>query len=147
MESWLGIFFWFSRGDLDQYCLRAPNVCDIPGWWSGPSSAPSLDPRILTLVECAAISNVSIRISGLSGVTTLCPWARHINYCIVPVPPRKTRPDITGKLLTGMWRIESYKITRKDMTVNCHIKDPTSLKWLKLKLIWLHQQMFILVSI
>ena len=36
-------------------------------------------------------------------------------------------------------------LTRKDMTVNCHIKDPTSLKWWKLKLILLHQQMFILV--
>ena len=35
-----------------------------------PLSTPSLDPRILILVECAAISNVSVRISG---VTTLCP--------------------------------------------------------------------------
>ena len=30
-----------------------------------------------------------------------CPWARHINPCLVLAQPRKTRPDITEKLLTG----------------------------------------------
>ena len=31
----------------------------------------------------------------------LCPEARYINPCLVLVQPRKTRPDITEKLLTG----------------------------------------------
>ena len=39
--------------------------------------------------------------SSLTGVTALCPWERHINTCLVLVQPRKTRPDITERLLTG----------------------------------------------
>ena len=39
--------------------------------------------------------------SSLIGVTLWCPWARHINPCFELVQPRKTRPDITEKLLTG----------------------------------------------
>ena len=38
--------------------------------------------------------------SSLTGVTALCPLARHINPCLVLVQPTKTRPDITEKLLT-----------------------------------------------
>ena len=40
--------------------------------------------------------------SSLTGLTVLCPSARHIYPCLVLVKPRKTRPDITEKLLTGM---------------------------------------------
>ena len=47
--------------------------------------------------------------SSLTGVITLCPWARHINPCSVLVQPRKTRPDITEHLLTGTYRIQSNK--------------------------------------
>ena len=39
--------------------------------------------------------------SSLIGVPVLCPWERHINPCLVLVQPRKIRPDITEKLLTG----------------------------------------------
>ena len=39
---------------------------------------------------------------SLSGVTALCPWARHINPCLVLVQPRKISPSITEKLLTGI---------------------------------------------
>ena len=38
---------------------------------------------------------------SLTGITVLCPWAWHIDPCLVLVQPRKTSPDITGKLLTG----------------------------------------------
>ena len=39
--------------------------------------------------------------SSLTGVTALCPWARHINPSLVLVQPRKTRPYITERLLMG----------------------------------------------
>ena len=39
--------------------------------------------------------------SSLTGVTVLCPWARHINPGLVLVQLRKTHPHITEKLLTG----------------------------------------------
>ena len=34
------------------------------------------------------------------GVTVLCPWTRHFIRCLVLVQLRKTRPDMTEKLLT-----------------------------------------------
>ena len=37
--------------------------------------------------------------SSLTGVTELCPWARHINPSLVLVQLRKTRPFITERLL------------------------------------------------
>ena len=39
--------------------------------------------------------------SSLTGVTALCPWARHINPSLVLVQPRKTCPYITERLLMG----------------------------------------------
>ena len=48
--------------------------------------------------------DLRLRVAGssLTGVTALCPSARHINPCLVLVQPRKSGPDITEKLLTGM---------------------------------------------
>ena len=40
--------------------------------------------------------------SSLAVVTVLCPRARLIYPCLVLVQPRKTRPDVTEILLTGM---------------------------------------------
>ena len=37
--------------------------------------------------------------SSLTGVTALCPWARHIKSSLVLVQPRKTCPYITERLL------------------------------------------------
>ena len=53
-----------------------------------------------SVVECLSQDG---RVEGLSltGATALCPGARHINSCLVLVQPRKTRHDITEKLLTG----------------------------------------------
>ena len=39
--------------------------------------------------------------SSLTGITALCPLARHINPNLVLVQPRKTRPFITERLLMG----------------------------------------------
>ena len=37
---------------------------------------------------------------GFTGVTALCPLARHMNPSLALVQPRKIRPDITEKGLT-----------------------------------------------
>ena len=39
--------------------------------------------------------------SSLTSVNVLCPWARCIDPGLLLVQPRKTRPNITEKLLTG----------------------------------------------
>ena len=39
--------------------------------------------------------------SSLTGVTALCPWARHVNPCFVLVQPRMNHPNITEGVLTG----------------------------------------------
>ena len=38
---------------------------------------------------------------NLTGVTVLCPLAWHINPSLVLVQPRKTRPNVTERFLTG----------------------------------------------
>ena len=48
--------------------------------------------------------------SGLTGVTALCPWARHINPSLVLAQPRKIRHYITERLL--MRRKESNQTTK-----------------------------------
>ena len=44
--------------------------------------------------------------SSITGVTELCPWARHINPCLV-VQPRTTRPGITENNVLLDIRIKS----------------------------------------
>ena len=53
--------------------------------------------RRSAVVECLTRD---LRAAGFSvtGVTALCPWARHINPCLVMVKPRKTRSDETERL-------------------------------------------------
>ena len=57
--------------------------------------------------------------------TAVSPWARHIYPCLVLVQPRKTRPDITERLLTGAKRIKSTKQNQNcvylDLWNNIHI--------------------------
>ena len=59
--------------------------------------------------------------SSLTGVTVLCPWARHINPCLVLVQPRKTLTDITERLLTGTSRIKSNKA--KEIIDHYYVND------------------------
>ena len=47
---------------------------------------------------------------SLTGITVLCPLARHIYPSLVLVQPRWTHPDITETLLIGTIRIKSNKI-------------------------------------
>ena len=53
-----------------------------------------------SVVECLTLDRGATG-SSLTGVTVLCPWARHINPSLVLVQPRKTHPYITERLLKG----------------------------------------------
>ena len=61
-----------------------------PKFWEGSGS----------VIECLT-QDLGAAGSSLTRVTALCSLARHINACLVLAPARKTRPDITEKLLTG----------------------------------------------
>ena len=52
-----------------------------------------------SVVECLTCDR---RVAGLSltGITVLCPRARHINPCLVFVQPRETSLNMTEKMLT-----------------------------------------------
>ena len=52
--------------------------------------------------------------SGLTGVTVLCPLARHINPSLELVQPKKTCPYITKRLLMG--RKESNQTSKQNKT-------------------------------
>ena len=54
-----------------------------------------------SVVECLT-QDRGIAGSSLTGVTALCPRARHFNPCLVLVQPRKTRPNTIETLLTVM---------------------------------------------
>ena len=53
-----------------------------------------------SVVKCLTRDRGAAGLS-LTGVLVLCPSARHIYPCLVLVQHRKTRPNITEKLLTG----------------------------------------------
>ena len=53
-----------------------------------------------SVVECLTRDGGAAGAS-LTGVTALCPWAKHINPSLVLVQPRKTRLFITDRLLMG----------------------------------------------
>ena len=63
-----------------------------------------------SVVECLTRDREAAG-SSLTGVTALCPCARHINPIFELVQPRKTRPYITERLLMGCK--ESNKNTNK----------------------------------
>ena len=67
--------------------------------------------------------------SSLTGVTVLCPRARHINPSLVLLQPRKTRPYKIERLLMG--RKESNQ-TKEILLLTTHAKCTCSyLVWLK----------------
>ena len=63
-------------------------------------SQRDLRKRSGSVVECLTRDRRATG-SNLTGVTALCPGARHIYPCLVLVQPRKTSPNITERLLTG----------------------------------------------
>ena len=72
-------------------------------FWKVVASHKSLDKHFGSTVAQRYCLTRDRGAAGLSltGVTTLCPWARHINPSLVLVQPRKTRPYITERLLMG----------------------------------------------
>ena len=72
-------------------------------WWERSGS----------VVECLTRDREAAGFS-LTGVTALCPWARHMNPSLVLVQPRKARkarPYITEILL--LWRKESNQTNKQ----------------------------------
>ena len=57
-------------------------------------SIPTEDLAMRILLACWVPRILTV---GLTGITALCPKARHINTCLVLVQQRKARPDITEK--------------------------------------------------
>ena len=54
--------------------------------------------------------------SNLTGVTALCPWARHIYSTLELVQPRKTCPCLIERLLMG--RKESKQTNQNQLSLN-----------------------------
>ena len=55
--------------------------------------------------------------SSLTSVTALCPRARHIIPSLVLVQPRKTRPNVTERLLTGNQIKQTKQVYKSDKPV------------------------------
>ena len=68
-----------------------------------------------SLVECL-IRDRGAAGSSITGVTALCPWARHINPSLVLVQLRKIRPYLTERLLMGSK--ESNQTNKEMITTN-----------------------------
>ena len=87
-------FVWSKRAWNLMIAVSSKHLCD-------PSVITSqiLHKRSGSVVECLTWDR-GVAVSSLTGITVLCPWARHINSCLVLVQPRKTCPDRTEKLLT-----------------------------------------------
>ena len=68
-------------------------------------------PNRNAVVECLTRDRGAAGLS-LTGVTALCPRARHINPSLVLVQPRKTRPFITEILFMGPKESKKKKNTK-----------------------------------
>ena len=68
-----------------------------------------------SVVECLTRDR-GATFSSLTGVTALCPLARHINPSLLLVQPRRTRPCITERMLMG--RKESNQTNKMKGPVN-----------------------------
>ena len=69
------------------------------------------------MVECLTRDRWAVG-SSLTGITVLCPLARHNYPCLGLVKPRKTRPDITAKIVD--WNVKNQ--TNKQMIVSTVLK-------------------------
>ena len=75
-----------SRSSSSKFATNGGHV--LYGFWERSGS----------VVECLIWDRKAAG-SRLTGVTALCPWARHINPCLVLVQPRKECPDITEQVI------------------------------------------------
>ena len=107
---------WFPPDLLSPLCIRACSAFTC-------SSNPVIDLHLLVVCKLGGTGRsflLYIRVRGgsgsvvecltrdreaagssLTGVTAMCPWARHIDPSLVLIQPRETRPYITEKLLMG----------------------------------------------
>ena len=80
---------------------------------------------------------------SLIGVTMLCHWARHINPSLVLVQPRKTRPYITERLLTGRKESNQTNKNANHYLNTCHyIANCLIFAWQLYHQIWFHELWF-----
>ena len=86
-----------------------------------------------SVVECLTRDR-GVAGSSLTGITALCPWERNITPCLVLDQPRKTRPDITAKLLTGTKESNRTKtlfftLPKQNQNISCFVNnvDPDQL--------------------
>ena len=93
---------WIFSGHTASFKIRVLKVQDFANFFYRERSG--------SVVECLTQDRRAAG-SSLTGVTVLCPWARHINPSLVLVQPRKTRPFITERLLMG--RKESYQTNKQ----------------------------------
>ena len=109
---WMAKLFWhpcicpYFRSDTNgwQLCVWQKSLDPYP-------ARPGSKAFALTAfcIQTLRTRDQRATVSSLTGVTASCHWARHINPSIVLVQPRKTRPYVTERLLTGTLRIKSNK--------------------------------------
>ena len=101
------------------YIFEVSNECEEKNWIGDNSDLRRVRPcmiltkfdNILTILTKfdniftkAYTANMTFKVqpsygSSLTGITGLCPWARHINPSLVLVQPRKTHAYIPERLL------------------------------------------------
>ena len=104
---------FFTKNEIIVHCNKFPNLGVYPATFpnlKGPRAPSQYCKKKIpvplwiecsgSVVECLTHDRGVVGLS-LSSITALCRWARHINPCLVVVQPRKTRPNMTEKLLTG----------------------------------------------
>ena len=71
--------------------------------------------------------------SSISGVTVLCPWARHVNPCLVLAQSYKTRLDIQCSWKDVDWDVNQTKETKAADTnfppIVHNVGPPTAHQW------------------
>ena len=85
LEAYFKIIKYKNSGEQEKESIIRVRV-----GWEGSGS----------VVECWTRDRGAAGLS-LTGITALCPWAKHINPSLVLVQPRKTCPFITEILLIG----------------------------------------------
>ena len=102
-----------GRKESNQTNKTSEIVC-TKYWLTAKSSLPRECSG--SVIECLTQDHEAGGLS-LTGVTSLCPWARHINPSLVLVQPRKTCPYITERLLIG--RKESNQTKKQTLEEKC----------------------------
>ena len=114
------LFFWYAL--LSKGLSHYVQSCTIPTYAhavQGISTGIHIGGAVCLTRDRGAAG------SSLTGVTALCPLARHTYPSLVLVQPRKTRLYITERLLIGTSRIKSNK-NKMIIHSSLHIWCPTA---------------------